>query len=435
MHASLSLRVTLCLSLSLVWLTGDVAAQTLYGVDGPGGLVIEYAGPPPFPGAFPNGPVVSFWSFVKTFACPAGPGTPAGTSFSLAPFDFPGTVGDVAVDRGSDTLWVTDGGAVMEFDRFGVPLSAFQGGAISGGSSGVLTGAITGLEASGGDLWITDGTSIALLTPPPGSCYAPSVKMLFSASPMLTTGTITDLTWDPTTGTLWTCNDLGLITNIDISPVLLGLPPVLGPSGSIVVAPSAAFGLGPALTGMAWNTAQDEPAFYLTDGCTMAHLTLVGASVVSAPSTFYTPTPSYSLFPDLFSGIAFSARPITFGTGTGLEIGVTGVGQFTTPNALFGLTMTGATPSALGAFLFVGVPGPAPVFIMGSPLYIMGTVLGPFPVGALSGSVTLFPIAIDAGIPLSLWAAPALVALQWAVLQADGTIAVSPGLNGYIALP
>jgi len=427
-------HITFRFILAVACLAGSANAQAIYGVDGPAGLVVERA-----PGG--NDPQ-SFWSFVGTFSCPpALPGAgvvPVG--LSLSPFGGPAPEvrGDIAVDRGSDTIWVSDGRDVLEFDRFGTPLSGFVGGASTGPVPSVVPGFVTGLAMAGGDLWITDGATVALVTPPAGTCYTPTTLLVFGVS-TLTTGIVSDLTWDPGSSSLWICSTTGVVTNISIVG-LLGPggsgsgSASIGPGGSFAVAPSAAFGLTTPLTGIAWDTAQSVPTFFVTDGYTMANLSITSAGVVPAAATFYNPSPVYPLAPELFSGIAFSARPITYGAGTGLTIGVTGNGQLTTPNPLFGLTMTDAPPTAIAAYLAVGGLGTAPGTIFGSPLYVFLPIIsGPFLID-ISGSVTLFPVAIPAGIPQSTPAMSSSVAAQWGAILADGSLRVSSGLYGSFAL-
>ena len=94
---------------SFTWMSSALAAllalslpgqaQTLYGLDGAGSLAVEIAGPPGGACAYPNGPLVSAFPTFAPYACP--------TPMTGGPP--PAILGDITVNRLTNTIWVTDG--------------------------------------------------------------------------------------------------------------------------------------------------------------------------------------------------------------------------------------------------------------------------------------------------------------------------------------
>jgi len=390
------------------------AAQSLYLMDGAaGGLsVTEITGPPAGPCAYPNGPVVSGFPYAIAGVCPT-PGP------ALGPF-----LGDVAVDKVLDEVYVTDGVAIARYSAAGALLSGFGVPAVLG--MGPLTG--LGFDSAGGILWITDGVMIAGLLPTvPGACGAPGIAFPAFPAPAAA-APVTDVSWDPSTGFLFTCDAAGFIAAVV-------------PGGGLAIAPYPAGGagfcpLGP-LTGIAVNTASvgalAAPTLYVTDGLLVSHEVVGGGP---APASFYTPVPCFPNPTPFSQGLAFAARPITYGKGgdpTGLvppSIGA--LGQSILPNPGFAVTLTGAVPAS-SAFLVVGTGAACPPLgLGGNPWLVIPFIatLGPIPTGAI-GAVTLpAPLPAPGALPPGFG-----LFMQWVVSKSTGGFQVSEGLELTTALP
>ena len=131
-------------------------AQTLYTFDGV--AVDEIAGPPGGPCGYPNGPLVgTFPSFVP-FPCPTAGPVVVGPCF-----------GGVAVNKLTDTVWVSDGFVITEYGPGGAPITSFSIGAVL--PAGPVAG--MGWDSAGGILWLTDGFfAVGVVPPPPPGCGA-----------------------------------------------------------------------------------------------------------------------------------------------------------------------------------------------------------------------------------------------------------------------
>jgi len=426
--------LTAAVGVAAMALQTPARSQGIYGIDTANGIVVERAGSAGLAG--PIVPADSFFSYERKFTCPAGAGF---KELALKSRPGPHSVGDVAVDRATDTIWVTDGEVVMEFDQFGEPLSAFLGSRAVH-PSGVIPGLITGLCFSPGvDLWITDGSTVTLVTPPFTTCTTPTTVLSFIVPAAVARGSITDLTWDPVTDTLWICSDSGYVSNVDVGPVLLGNPPVDGPGGSFLVGGAVGTGLTTTLRGIARDNAAvnaipGTTTLYVTDGITMARLTTgvpgIGGGIAPAPPTFYTPVSIFPLAPEQFSGIAFSARPVEYGIGAGLTINAERIGQLAGPNPQFDILVRGAPPTAAivgSLFIGGGVPAPPGTVVLGAPVWVFPLVALPLafdPQGTARTNFTIprFPIGVS------------ITFQGFALDPAAGTLLSSPGLYGTLSL-
>jgi hypothetical protein len=409
----------LALTASFVLSTNMTEAQSLYGYEGAGSLVMEHTGPPGGACGYPFGPMFSVFPTMAPFGCPlpVPPGPPPMNIF-----------GDIGVDKINDTVWVTDGVAIGEFTAsgagIGTPLTGFNP-ILQGGLP--LTG--LGMDSAAGWLWLTDGFLCWAITPPaaPG---CPGVEVIIIPPfmlPLQPGAQATDVEWDPVTGTLWVCDTIGFVTNVTIAGGM-------GPFGFFPA--GGACGLMPPLQGIALDSVASSvlgiPTYYVTDGFGISYETVGGAP---APATFYTPMPCFGTLGPLV-GLAFSARALPYGTGvdnSGLpapNIGSTGQGL--SPNPAFTVNLSGSVPGST-AILYLSWSGfycPA-VTVMGLPVLIslatppkmMGVAL----VGA-AGTASL-PIPIPPGFPPG-----STFHLQWLVVTPT-SLQVSEGLALPIDLP
>ena len=386
-------------------------AQVLFGFDGGAGTVWEFPSVPGPPCVQPSNPPFA-WPYAFFLApCAVPPATLLPTAPAPA-----GILGDVASNRLTDTIFVTDGVLISEhlgggpftgtpgtiINSFPVP-PAFGLGPITGmchDSGGVLTG--------GPVLFITDGFLMAGITPSaPGTCGPPALVLPPVPVPAVV-APATDITFDPTSFTFWACDVGGFLTNFAPGGAFLGATPVAGICG-----------LGGApLQGIAWDLASASPflgaqpagALYVTDGFVVAYL--VPAPLGPAAPTFYSPFPCNPT-PGPITGLAFKTGGITYGTPgpTFLPppILLMTSGQASSPGPTHALTYIGtaATSDVWVVYGFnVFAPGffCPPVFpFLATPLYVdfftpPGGLLflGP---GAPSVSI---PAAIPAGVPPGL---------------------------------
>jgi hypothetical protein len=383
-------------------LAPSATAQKLYGYDGPAGVVFEYTMLPGAPCGQPV-PTVTTWPVLVPPPC-AGP--------PLMPTAPPGPVsfGDIAANSRTDTVLVCDGISIMEFAEFspltftppGTPINSFPIPLVTGALVTGLGMDELGLFTGGAPtLWLTDGFAIWGIVPsPPGSCAPVPIAVPPFVTPFPTPpGVIlTDVTWDPSTGTLLACDSGGFVHSI----VPGGGP---GPYGFFPVAGAAGCGLMPFLEGIAMDLATTPsalgsiPAFYVTDGFMNAYLDVTGAP---AAPTFYTPmTCNPSVGPQ--NGIAYVNHSINFGAPPGAAT-LTTFGQPSSPGPTYGLTITSPAPSFAWVVYGVNIPGPGffcpPAFAVGNPLYV-----DPFtPPGAffalvgLPAGATSLPAPIPAGL-------------------------------------
>jgi hypothetical protein len=394
---------TLVLVVACGLLAADLGAQTLYGISG-SGVISQMSGPPGGPCAYPNGPAAGGFGAAIPHPC-ATVGT------------FPvGPLGDIAIDRATDTAWATDGTIVTGYSLTTVTVtSSFT---LAPGS--VVPGPLTGF--GGGLLWITDGVFVAGIVPPafPGCGMLPGVVAPPWAVPA-PMAPLSDIAFDPSSGTLWGCSSVGGI----VSNLLVGGG--VGPGG--VFPGTASCALVPALTGIAVDTTR--PGFlglpttlYVTDGTTIAAIAPGGPV---APPSFHAPLPCWSATGVPAAGLAFSLHGVTYGTGTdpgGASIPLTYTfGQSTSPSATFGIGLLGADAApGTAAALFVAFAPLCPSLtgLGGNSIYAAPTLLlGPFPV--VGGAISL---------PVALPAAPfigATVYAQWIVAKGGAPGAFEAG--------
>lgn len=381
------------------------AAQSIYGWDGVG-LTVESTGPPTGAGC-PSAPILSaFPTFVPAICLPPGP--------AAAP---PAILGDLAVDKVTDTTWVTDGLSIGHYARSGALLDAFPS------PLPALTG--LGFDSAAGLLWITDGFVAAAIVPPaPPGCLAPPPPFAFLFPIGLPGGPATDIDWDAGTGTLWCCDVGGFVTNILIGGAIgpFGIfPAVPGPCGLAVplqgIAVQASSALGPA-------------RIFVSDGFTTASLLPGGAP---APPTFAFPLPcTPNPTPQL--GIGYAARGISYGVGAdlaGLPAPVIGsIGQSIAPNPGFAITVSSAVPGSPAVMLLsssalcppLPLPGMGPLYLLPNYTTIPGVTT------AAGTAVFVLPIPPPPGVVGGTWFT------QVGVMKAVG-VQVSSGLTFRITLP
>lgn len=404
---------TLGLALGLASGAARLDAQTLYGYDGGAAAVVELSGPPVGPCGYPAGPIASIFPAIAPFPCvTAGPVLPPPPA---------GLLGDIAVDKLTDTIYVTDGLVITQYTPAGVPIASVP---VAPGA--IVPGPLTSLGFGGGVLWISDGAFVAGLAPFPPGCFAvpPIVVPPWPAGVPF----VTDVAFDPFTGTLWACTAGGAVANLIVGGGVGPIFPVVGFCAPALVAP---------LTGIAYDSATPTfagapPVISVTNGFVIARLALPPGP---AAPTFYAPLACTPVPAGPLAGLASSLHGIAYGAGfdpTGLPAPVmASVGQSTTPSATFGFTLAGAAPfPGTAAALFVDFAALCPplVGLGGNPIYALPTLLiGPFPV--LGGALALpAPIPPTPFIGLPIFA-------QWIVVKGGGGFQVSNGLEFTIGLP
>ncbi len=397
-------------------------AQTVYGVtNNPDIYLTEWAGPPSGPCLYPNGDVLNVFGVNIPFFCP-----------TVNPLPHPPAtpLGDVAIDKHKDIAYVTDGVVLSAHEATtGVPLFGIQIAGIY--MPGPLTG--LGFDTAAQTVWITDGQFVAEIAVP--SCGVPGPLL---TGPFLTPspGRLLDLDWDPTTGTLYGVDDMGFLTNI----TTIG---GIGATGVAPIAPTACLNaLGTMVTGIAVDTGTGNAvnpglALYATDGFNVFYLDPFGGP--AAPQ-FYTPTNCYPvpLVAQPVSGLAFSARPITYGTGfdpsssVWPRLGSTGQAVSPHPSG-FTIELSSAVPTSPSWLLLdLCALCPAGTWLGGNPLYI--SFCFPFtPIG---------PLIVPAGGAISLPTGPIpptfeglSLYMQWVVDKPGPGWQVTNGLEMTFSLP
>jgi len=412
-------------TLVLAALTTPIAAQTLYVMDGTasGAVLHQESIPSGAPCAQPNPLGLPVWPYIVPPPC-AGP--------PLGPVVGPG-FGDIAVDRTTDHVYVTDGLAVGEYTGDpacpaapGVMLNSYTLPPIPspfspGGFMSPLSG--MAIDPVAGILWVCDPWTIVGLVgygAPAGSCPALVVAIPPFAPGVLIPGipSMTDLTWDPTTGTLWvidigTLPGTGFVHNVAIGGATLGTIgiPAGGPCG---IVPAG-------LTGVAYDlatpNAASPPSLYVSDVFgTIAYLVAAPGPAVLAPPTFYTPSPCGASAIPVTDGLAYSAGGITYGTPR-VSTTIETFGQSILGSTTFGVEITGTAPGTnVWAIVNYSFPGPG-YLCPGAPAG--GTTLWVDP-GAPGLTILIGPLppgcfAIPAGLP----AAAALTGLNIFVQVVD----------------
>lgn len=399
-----SLRVAV---LALALLPAVAHGQSLYGVDGTTNNVPQFTGPPAPPCFYPNGPVIGGFPFLT-----GGPCFPPGL-FTPPPGNL---VGDVAVDRVNDRIFMTDGTVIGVYSSTGVMQNVMLVTPVGIQVTGLSYDPVANL------LWYSSGTDIFSATPSAaGSCAPVAVASFFAPGAL---GFVTDVSWSPGTGLLYCCNNAGLIA-------------AYTPAGVLAIGPYFAWGLtgcgmSPVLTGIAVDTSttcsSPVPNLYVTDGFSISYEKSGGTP---APTKFYTP---FNCFPNpgpATSGLEYAARPITYGNGTGPVISAKG--QSVLPNPAFALRVTNGPP--LGkAWLVAGTGAACPSLnFFGNPWYVLpfSTILGPFTLTA-TGQFQL-PAALPA--PMASFPCGISIYVQWVCKSTSNVWTTSAGLEFTTSLP
>ncbi len=400
----------LSLSASLGLATASVSAQSFYGVDGLTGLVEQRVGPPWVPCGYPNGPTVDAFSF-----------TDPGLCGSLLPFAPPPSalLGDLALDRVNDTVYVTDGTTIGCFAADGTQLNLMHSGSLG---LGPLTG--LGFDSSANLLWVTDGSEIALAFPSPqGSCSPPGLAWSYPATGL---GFVTDVAWHPSTARVYALDSDGLIAAYDANGVTMVSPySAAGLSNCAIPGPFTGLAVD-----MATGCSGGDPTLFVTNGYGVSYEVSGGTP---GGFEFYSPLNCFVWQGGPTQGLDFAARAITFGTGTGPLIGSTG-GQSVLPNPAFGVTLSNG-PRNGQAYLIYGIGAACPsLTFKGQPWYVdpSFTPIGPLAIPP-SGTLTL-PIALPA--PGGSMACGTTIFMQWICkASGGGGWSSSPGLEFTTAMP
>jgi hypothetical protein len=387
---------------ALALITPAVSAQKVYGLDGFNTKVHEY---PMLPGA-PCGqpvPTLTTWNYSVPPPCPgpvAGPTPPPGLD----------SWGDIATDSLGDTVFVCDGFVIEEYAELNPFKGTLPGTAINSFFAPLVSGLPvtgmgmdeTGLFTAGmRTLWLTDGFDIwGIIPSAPGTCanVGITVPPFNSPFPVGPGALLTDVTWDPSSQTLLACDQAGFIHSI----VVGGGP---GPYGYFPVGGGPFCNLTPSLEGIAMDLATTPsvlglpPAFYVTDGFTLAYLDVTPAL---ATPTFYTPVPCRPTTGP-HNGLAYVNHSINFGAGTGAKFDT--FGQPSSPGPTYGITITSPAPAFAWALFGSNIPGPGyfcpPIVVVGNPLYVDALTPpgGYFPLGPVGAGQTSLPAPIPAGLP------------------------------------
>ena len=405
---------TSLLLLSLAALAAAPRAQSVYGVTGPNCQVLEMTGPSVGACSYPDGPVSSAFAYAQPAICAA----------MAAPVAFmPGAglpamlAGDVAVNRDLDRVFVTDGMTIGVYKAStGVLLGNYTVGFL--GLAPPLTG--LGWDGTNGWLWVSDAFGYAALEPD-GTC-TPIPQVLFQPAPA-GVGPISDIDIDPATGDVWVCDALGNVSHF--APGAAAAANVIPVSGAL----PCGF-LNVPLTGLCIDTSSPPGTFVVTDGMTVARLMETGAAAFGAgPTRFALPQacwPAPGAFPLL--GLGWSARPVSYGAGTGPVLD--SIGHATVPSASFAITLTNV-PVGVAAIMYdFGASCPA-VGVAGAPGYLafgpQFGLVGPF--GVLN-SLTLAaalpgPAILPQGVTVHV---QALVVDAFGVMQSSNALAFTTSL-------
>jgi hypothetical protein len=381
--------------------SGAVAqGQNLVTLEGSFPSAGEFTMHGPNPCGFPN-PGAFVWPLQDLGA----------TCGTINPFNPPpaGWDGDAAFDSRNDVFYATDGLTIVGYQQgLAVSTLVLPLGALL---SGPLTG--LGFDSENQVMWLTDGLAAVGIAPPALGCAAiPAVVHPAFAIPSPALFAL-DITWDSWSDSLWITDITGNVTNLTTGGAI-------GPGGQF--AGTVVCGLNPILTGIAFDTAQGT--LLVTDGATIAHLTTTGAP---AAPTFYAPnapctTPPPPGPPTLLAGLGFSPRPLRFGEGCATvgnvpTIGWNG-GLSTTPNPAFGITLSGAEPSA-AAILLIGVDATCTGPNFGAcPILAFPFALSVFTTTSVAGDATVN--AAIPSLPLSSPLIGANIKSQWLIQPTVG---------------
>lgn len=321
--------------------------------------------------------------------------------------------GDVATNRLTNTVFVTDGATINEYagDKSCsvstlkcTPIDNFRAPSFMGPLTGM------GIDSSGGTItpvgtaviWVTDGIVITGLVQAAG-CLPPTVV----SGPFLPavggpSGTLTDVSWDPLTGTLWLCDSFGLVHNIFIG----------GGSASPSFLITGTFcGLAAPLTGLAFDTSTTAtapipagaPKMYVTDGSTVAYITAVGTPGGGTFSNPKTCTPTNHLL----NGLALAGYGLNYGTPR-VSATIGSFGDSSTPGPTWGLELRSATVGH-GMWLVYNYDFPTPGFYcpsqpgLGTQFWVdPGFPGGVIFLGSVTSGCTAVPLPLGAGLPVGL---------------------------------
>lgn len=379
----------------LVALTGVAAGQTVWSIEGTTPSYGEYNAPPPC-GLAPPYTIL----FPPLAACPVN-------------LPFPNLlcrIGGNDVDNNGNPL---SGGpafpVIVNCDGLTLEMVTDAGVYVTSGPiAGLLPGPFVSGVAQDSALditYLTDGTSVVGVFPPPGPAGCAPPPIAVAAFPLALPPGVPPacgLGYAPCSGTLWTCDFTGFIGNYAIGGAFLG-----GFSTAVITPP---------LTGITVNTTNGN--LQITNGTMVAEVTTAGA--LAAPGAFYLSANPYPipLWAGGADGLGFSLRPLKYGRGcpppAPPSIGSAG-GYPYAGNAGFTVFETGATPGKT-AFLVVSfgfscpqIPfgGCGPGFAVSLPWFTL-LPLGGIPASGTK-SVTLpipaaspAPCGLPVGVPLFL---------------------------------
>lgn len=395
--------------LGVAALAGLAGAQSLYEIDAFGTLTWDEFTGPPAACAYPNGPLLNSFPYMQPVPCVSLNPVPPGSNFS-----------DVTDNMIKDLIYVTDGKSVAEYvAATGLQTNVMPVAGVFG--TGPLVG--LGFNSPANILWCTDGAIVFGVTPSPaGSCLPPAPAV--APFPHVGPGLATDVTWVPSVGLVVVCDGAGFVTGYT-------------PGGVVAIAPYFALGVcglaGTALQGIAADTATGctgtPPVISITNGLTVARIFLFGGG--AAPPTFYQTAPCTLVPLPMSLGLAYAARPIKYGAGSGPFIKATG--QSCLPSPTFSISVSNGPPGGVG-YLLVGLtPACPPLTLLGQPLLVfpLTTTLGPFPLNAIGGFTLPAPLPAPGGaIPCGIG-----VYCQWFTKSTAGIWRSSDGLEFSFALP
>ncbi|MFT7462406.1 MAG: hypothetical protein ACI9EF_000746, partial [Pseudohongiellaceae bacterium] len=326
--------------------------------------------------------------------------------------------GDIADDPLTDTFYLTGGRIIEQYTMDTpcvgpltcAPLNSFPAPSFMAEITGLGFDNTGGVVAPAGTplLWLTDGVQITAITPGlPGSCSYTVVFGPCSPTGMPAGERMTDLTWDPSSGSLWVCTDSGRVHNILPTPCTVASTFTTALCGvATMPLTGIAFDTGtPALAPLVPST----PTLFVTNGTIVQRMTTTGGLPVA---TFGSPTPC-TIAPSFLSGLALTQHGGTYGSNR-INAKLNTYGQSSTPGPTFGLEVTNA-PAGFNAWLILNFNFPGTGFLC-PPAGIAGTKVwvDPTPpgvvtnLGPMTSSCTPIPLPIPPAVPVG-WEAFAQV--------------------------